>query len=91
MDCKTEAKVERVREIQNRPIFESIRAYIESEKNKTRLVDSKEFERFMAAYDEMGKLKKFRTAIAAIEKRVFDLELEKYERDEFEYYFGLLR
>jgi hypothetical protein len=77
--------------VQDRPVFESIRAYIEAEKNKTRLVGSDEFKSFVAAYSEMGRLKKFRTAMAAIEKRVFDMPMEKYERDELEYYFGIIK
>jgi hypothetical protein len=40
--------------VQDRPVFESIRAYIEAEKNKTRLVGSDEFKSFVAAYSEMG-------------------------------------
>lgn len=93
MVSKTEGKVGGVREVQNRPIFESIRTYIDTqyEKRNESQHPIREYENLCNAYAEMGGLKKIVSAIAAIEKRVMDMQLEKYERDEFIYYFNLIK
>lgn len=87
----TEIGTNESKTISNRPLFGAIREYFASEVNRTRYAGDESTKLFLEAYAEVGKLKSVVTAIAAIEKRVMDMKMEKYERDELEYYFGLIK